>query len=1084
MKSMKNHTAKVLIGVVSLTLLTVMGCQRNVTGKKSHSLSSLTVNSLRCEYRVEPLAINTLQPRLGWILASKKRGVMQGAYQILVASSKKTLSKDTGDLWDSGQVDKDRMNQIAYAGVPLVSGQQCFWKVRVWDGEGQPSPWSQIATWSMGLLKEDDFKAKWVGFDGSRDRISPHDDLVLTNAQWIWFAEGDPTQAAPVGSRYFQKTITIDATRTVKQARAALSADNSFVCQVNGKQVGRGNNFKTAVPFDFTEHLKVGENLLAVQVTNEGDSPNPAGLLGLFKIEYDAGEPQVVLTDDTWLCATEAGSTAWSQVAVLGVLGSNPWGEVEVGTGSEFLPPAQFLRKEFTVKKSVKRAVVYASALGIYEMYVNGQRIGQDFFGPAWTDYSVRNYYNTYDVTKVLAKGDNVLGAILADGWYSGFVGFGSKRDHYGKNIRFAAQLCVEYTDGTRDTIITDDSVKATTGPILASDFLKGETYDARLELSNWCTPSLDDTMWHAVDVTDDVGTPMQAHPGVPVQVFQEIKPKSITEPTPDTYVLDMGTNFAGFARLKVKGQPGKKIVLRFAERLNPDGTLYVTNLRSATSTDTYICKSRKTETWQPRFTFHGFQYVEITGLGYPPKRDTITGIELTSATPVVGSFETNDAQTNTLYHNICQTQRANFIDIPTDCPQRDERLGWTGDAQVYVRTATNNTDVSAFFTKWLVDLEDAQGDNGAFPDVAPRKVAMGDGTAAWGDAGTICPWTISEVYDDKRVLEKHYGAMKRWVEYCKETTQGTLLRPAQGYGDWLSINADTPKDVLATAYFAQSTYLTGKTSLRLDRFEEFQTYNALFADIVTAFNKAYVAEDGRIKGNTQTVYVLALTFNLLSQKNRVLAEQYLVEDIRDKGWLLSTGFIGTKDLMMTLYRIGRLDVAYRLFHNDAFPSWGFSIKHGATSIWERWDGWTPEKGFQTPGMNSFAHYSFGAVNEWMVKTIGGIDFLNPGYKKLWIRPKPGGKITWAKVNYDSIRGRIGSEWTLRNGVFTLKATVPPNTVGLICVPTSNASNVTEAGNFEGARYLRMEEGAAIYRVEGGTFEFTSRGVTPIAMVQ
>ena len=936
----------------------------------------------------------------------------------------------------------------------------------------------------MGLLGEDEFVAKWVGFDASRDRQGPDSDLTLEKAQWIWFAEGNPAQSAPVGSRTFRRTITIDTHRKITRAVAVLSVDNSFVCSVNGKQAGQGNNFKTATPFDLMPHLRPGDNQFTVQAANEGDDANPAGLLGIIRMEYDEGDPVTLVTDENWSsCVSEQGD-AWKQPVVMGPHGSGPWGEIEVGDGHVFLPPAQYLRRPFTLDKPIKRAVVYASALGNYELYLNDQRIGQDYFLPGWTDYTIRNYYNTYDVTEALTPGDNVLGAILADGWYSGFVGFGNKRDHYGKDIRFAAQLCVEYADGTTDTIVTDESVKAATGPILAGDFLKGETYDARLEIPRWSQPGLDDSAWQGVDVTDRIDARMQSHPGVPVQVFQEIKPRSISEPAPDVYVLDMGTNFAGFARLKVKGKPGKKVTLRFAERLNPDGTIYVTNLRSATSTDTYICKGKKTETWQPRFTFHGFQYVEITGLGYKPKKDTITGIELTSATPVAGSFETNDAQTNTLYRNICQTQRANFLEVPTDCPQRDERLGWTGDAQVYVRTAVNNADVSAFFTKWLVDLEDAQAENGAFPDVAPRKVAMGDGTAAWGDAGVLCPWTIYQVYNDKRVLETHYEAMTRWVDYCKATTKGTLLRPASGYGDWLSIEADTPKDVLATAYFAHSAYLTGQTALRMDRFEEFQKYNSLFAEIKKAFNKAYVGEDGRIKGNTQTVYVLALTFNLLSQNKAALAEQYLVEDIREKGWHLSTGFIGTKDLMMTLDRIGRLDVAYRLFHNDTFPSWGFSIKHGATSIWERWDGWTPEKGFQTPGMNSFAHYSFGAVNEWMVKTIGGIDLMNPGFKKLWIRPRPGGKITRAKVTYDSIRGRVGSEWTLKKGVFTLKATVPSNTVGIICVPASDASAVEEAGSFEGVRFLRMDEGAAVYRVEGGTYRFTSRGVKAIDMVQ
>ena len=425
-----------------------------------------------------------------------------------------------------------------------------------------------------------------------------------------------------------------------------------------------------------------------------------------------------------------------------------------------FLPPAQYLRKSFTVDKPVRRATVYSSALGNYKLNIGGRPVGQDYFTPGWTDYNIRVYYNTYDVTGMIGQGENALGAILADGWYSGFIGWGRIRDHYGKNTRFAAQLRIEYADGSVATIVTDESWKARTGRILEADFLMGETCDARkpMPFARRANAAISDEGWSGVDVTDTIAAKLEAYPGVPVRKFQEIKPLKITEPVKGTYIYDMGTNFAGFARLKIRGKAGQKITLRYAERLNPDGTIYTTNLRGARATDTYICRgANNDETWQPQFTFHGFQYVELTGVEEAPTLDAITGIELTSSTPVVGAFESSDAMANQLYHNICQTQRANFIDLPTDCPQRDERLGWTGDAQIYVRTATNNTDVSAFYTKWLVDLEDAQGPKGDFPDVAPRKVATGGGTAAWGDAGVICPWTIYQVYGDKRVLEEHY---------------------------------------------------------------------------------------------------------------------------------------------------------------------------------------------------------------------------------------------------------------------------------------------------------------------------------------
>ncbi len=1059
---------------------------------KSDTPGALTAEYLRCEYRVDPLGIDSKAPRLSWIVTSQERAQKQTAYRILVASSAENLAADSGDLWDSGKVESGATNQIAYAGTPASSHQACYWKVMTWDAQGRPSAWSHTARWTMGLLRPEDWKAKWIGFDASRKQRAESETLDLKAAQWIWTDEGNPLQSAPTGSRWFRKSFEIPSDRAIQSAVCAATADDSFKLFVNGRRIRSGTTHTTAACFEMTDQLVAGKNFLAIEAANAGQNPNPAGMILMLRVNFTEGDPLVVISDESWRFTLDAPAQDWAAPAFddgdwkaarpLGAFGIRPWNQSKVVWEEVFLPPAQYLRKTFTVDKPVRRALVYATALGNYKLNIGGRVVGDEYFSPGWTDYNIRVYYNTYDVTRRLNQGENYIGAILADGWFSGYIGWGRVRDHYGKNTRFAAQLRIEYTDGSEATIVTDETWKARTGPILEADFLMGETFDARKPAPFGRRPNtaISDRGWNAVDVTDAIAARLQAYPGVPVRKFQEIKPVKITEPEKGAYVFDMGTNFAGFARLKIRGKAGQKIVMRYAERLNPDGTIYTTNLRSARAMDTYICRGGdKEETWQPQFTFHGFQYVELTGIETEPTLDTITGIELTSATPVAGVFESSDAMANQLYRNICQTQRANFIDIPTDCPQRDERLGWTGDAQIYVRTATNNTDVSAFYTKWLVDLEDAQGEKGDFPDVAPRKVALGGGTAAWGDAGVICPWIIYEVYGDKRVLEEHYDAMVRWVEYCKGTTRD-LLRPAEGYGDWLSIKADTPKDVLATAYFAYSTRLTSKTAEVIGKPDEAEKYRALFEQIREAFNKAYVAEDGRIKGDTQTVYVLGLAFDLLPEAKRESAVNYLIEDIREKDWHLSTGFVGTKDLMMTLYRIGRLDVAYRLFENDTFPSWGFSIRHGATSIWERWDGWTPENGFQDPGMNSFAHYSFGAVCEWMFKTLGGIDFLSPGYEKILIHPIPGGRFTSAKTQYDSIRGRITTDWKRDGDVLILKVNIPSNTTALVYVPAASQDAISEKEGFAAIQFVRMENGFAVYEAGSGSYEFVSKGIKPV----
>ncbi len=764
---------------------------------------------------------------------------MQTAYRILVASDPEFLRDGRGDLWDSGKVTSNRSIQVVYGGRPLTSQMRCYWKVRVWDGEDRPSSWSKPASWTMGLLNASEWKAKWIGFDACRKRDAMAPTPELTEASWIWSPGENATKSAPLGTRYFRKEFTVPEGREPASAMCVVTADNSFKMFLNGRRIHNGNNFKEASAINVKEHLLQGRNVLAIEATNEGTAPNPAGVLAVLKLQFADGSPITIVSDGTWRTSNAAtpdwmnvdfNAEGWQTVQVLGAYGINPWGKVNVTSGELFLPPAQFLRKQFVVEKPIRRATVYASALGNYELYLNGRQVGDAYFTPGWTDYNTRVYYNTFDVTDHVKKGFNAIGGILADGWYSGHIGWGHIRDHYGKNPRFAAQLHIEYADGSTETIVTDKAWKAATGPILEGDFLMGETYDARREIAGWSTPDFDDDPWPPGRCRRRCPIKIEPYPGVLVRRFQEIKPVKITKPQDGCLRVRHGHQLRRLCPLDDSQSPAgpedRPALRRAAQSRRHD--LHDQPARRRV-TDTYICKGkRQRKVWQPRFTFHGFQYVEVTGYPGRPPLDAITGVELTSDTPVAGSFECSDDMANTLYRNICQTQRANFIDIPTDCPQRDERLGWMGDAQIYVRTATYNTDVAAFFTKWLVDVEDAQLPDGGFSDVAPRRVAMGGGTAAWGDAGVICPWTIYQVYGDTRVLAEHYDAMQKWIEYCKGTCKG-LLRPAEGYGDWLSIKADTPKDVLATAYFARSTKLVAEIADVLGKNEDAQKYAAAF---------------------------------------------------------------------------------------------------------------------------------------------------------------------------------------------------------------------------------------------------------------
>jgi alpha-L-rhamnosidase len=1050
--------------------------------------SPATADHLCCEYCVDPLGIDVLRPRLYWAVRDVRRGAAQTAYQILVASTPEKLAAGQGDLWDSGRVKSDKTTHIVYAGQPLRSRMQCFWKVRLWDAQGKASAYSRPAQWSMGLLTAADKKAQWIGFEGLMVHPSKTNLLTLEGCPWVWYPEKPSAHSAakPHGDRFFRSSFTLPSAARVYRARIQIAAAGNFEAFFNGRGIGHGDLKPEpgirAVTFDLTSSMVPGRNCLAVKAAR---GSNPPALAGKLLVELESGQTMVAKINRTWKASTapvanwnlpEGNDSAWPEAQEVAKVGDKPWG-LPATDGNEPLACPHF-RKDFHILKPVRRATVYASALGLYRLHINGEPVTDECLNPGWTDYHRRVYYNTYDVTGLVrGGGTNVIGATLAAGWYSGAIGWMGERFHYGRYPRVWVQLEIEATDGSTQTVVSDGSWKGAYGPYVESEFLSGETYDARLELSGWSSRGFNASGWSPVAVSKAIDASLEANPGVPVKETGRITPKKLSQPRPGVYVFDMGQNFAGFAELKVHGPAGTRVVMRFAEMLNPDGTIYTANLRSARSIDTYILRGTAwEEVWRPRYTFHGFRYVEMTGYPGAPDLDALTGIAINSATPMVGTFECSSPMVNQLYSNILWTQRANFISIPTDCPQRDERLGWTGDAEVFVRAATYNADVSAFYTKWLVDLHDDQHADGALPDVAPQVVATGGGTPAWADAGTVCPWTIWQVYGDTRLAARHFDMMVKWVEYCRRHSQG-LLRPNQGYGDWLSIGADTPKDVLATAYFAYSAHLTAQVARAIGRLDDAQKYDDLFQRIKAAYNKAYVSADGRIKGNTQTCYVLALYFDLLPPALRTAAAQHLADDIRGRGVRLSTGFVGTSFLMPVLSQTGNTPLAYQLLLTDKYPSWGYSIQHGATSIWERWDGWTAEKGFQTPGMNSFAHYSFGAVGRWMFQSVAGIDTAAPGFQQLLIRPQPAPGLTWVKASYDSLHGRIESAWKKTAEGLALTITIPANTRATIFLPAHDSRRISEGGqplaNAPGLKLLGTTGQEVAVDAAAGQYVFT-----------
>ena len=794
---------------------------------------------------------------------------------------------------------------------------------------------------------------------------------------------------------------------------------------------------------------------------------------------------QVTVWDETG--AELTGEPAWFE---LGLLDPAEWQAEWIGGfllgGPQTNVPSPYLRQEFTLPGAVQSARLYVTALGLYECSINGQVVGDDVFAPGWTDYAQRIQYQVYDVADLLTDGANVLGAVLGDGWAAGHVGLRS-RQIYVDQPQFLAQLEITLADGNRIVVCSDGQWRHQYGPLLESDMLMGEAYDARLELTGWDRPGYAAADWFPVKCFDNPWANLVAANGPVVRRIEELHPiEELAEYGGVLFrnrVFDLGQNMVGRVRFKGTAPKGTTVTLRFAEVLDEDGHLYTDNLRKARATDHYTFKGEGEEVWEPKFTFHGFRYIEVSGYPHDLAPDNITAVVLHSDMAQTGEFTSSDPLLNQLQHNILWGQKGNFVDVPTDCPQRDERLGWTGDIQVFERTAAFNMDVAGFMTRWIQNLADAQSDKGEVPAVVPNVLTnMPDGGPAWADAAIICPWTLYLCYGDTRVLAQHYDTMQRFMQFMVDTSPD-LIRCAPeyegwpGFGDWLSINADTPRDLIGTAFLAHDADLMAQIAAILGKKADVATYRKLFADVRQAFRNRYLKgsaarpserpsearreverADATSRGNLQnveygvvesdvfntdlftpmqTAYVLALHFGLLPEDLQAPAVAELVADIERRGGHLSTGFVGAPYLPHVLSENGRLDVAYKLLKQTTWPSWLYSVTQGATTIWERWDGWTEENGFQSAQMNSFNHYAYGSIGAWMYSVIAGIEIdpAQPAYKHAILRPQPGGDLTQADGAIQTPYGELRSAWTLDGATFTWAITVPPNTRATAYLP-------------------------------------------------
>jgi alpha-L-rhamnosidase len=1061
--------------------------------------AGINVERLRCEYLTNPLGIDAAKPRLSWILQSAERGQRQTAYQVLVASTPDVLAKDQGDLWDSGRVASDQSVHVEYAGTPLGSRMRCCWKVRAWDKDGRPSTWSQPAFWTMGLLQPSDWQGKWIAATPPPTVATPHNgyhSALIVHApdavKWV---------AVDLGHEQ-----TIDAVRLHPSHPYDRPSRAGYMFPVRFKIEAAGRA-------DFSDAKIVVDRTAA-------DVPNPGADAPLYRFaplraryvrltvtrlaQYDDARWGFTLAEMEVLAGTQNVALR-AAVTALDALEQGGWsknrlvdGRVlgERGQGDASSSSATMLRREFDLRGPVKRATASVTGLGLYELRLNGQRVGDQLLAPGYTVYPKRIQYQTCDVTGLLREGQNAVGAQLGGGWWTGPLPFDYARPGY--RLCLLMRLDIELADGTMQTIVTDPSWQSTIdGPIRAAGIYFGETYDATREMPGWDQPGFASAGWRPVLVLPYPDgaekAALVAQPSEPIRVTEELQPVKITEPKPGVYVFDMGQNMVGWCRLTTDAPAGTKITLRHAEVLNEDGTIYTANLRSAAQVAEYTTRGGKAVV-EPHFTHYGFRYVEVSGLPHRPDKDALVGRVFHAANSVTGRFACSSALVNQIMHCVDWVQRGNMLSVPTDCPQRDERLGWMGDAQAFSQTAMFGRDMAGFYTKWVRDVRDSQADNGRYTDMSPAPNASVAGTPAWGDAGTIVPWHTYQSYADKRLLAEHFESARRWVDFIRSSNADSLWRNGRGndYNDWLNGDETVlegyprgisaiPKEIFATAFFAHSTEIVAQMAAVLGRADDSNKYAKLFSDIKAAFNKAYVSPDGRIKGDTQAGYALALHFNLLDESLRPKATAHLIEAIHRYKDHPSTGIQTSHHMMLALSDNGRHDEAWRLISLRTVPSWGHMIDMGATTIWERWDGYVKGRGFQSPVMNSFNHPAFGAVGEWVWRELAGInpDEQQPGYKHFLLRPRPVGDLAWVKARYDSIRGPITSDWRMADGRFQLHVEIPANTTATVVVPTSAPGSVTEGGKPAGASpgvgLVKTVDGtAAMFRVESGRYDFSA----------